>query len=184
MFTVTWLQCQHSTFKIFDQDAASIKLNSSRLFRNQSMFSVSVQAFESEATTIQLQQDCSLDSSQQFRGKGCDKCEIETKTLENKQKQNTDIWKKCGHKRFLHFVPFWNASIETCAMFSKENERMHCFDYLILMCNFSSLVSSLVGSLHFWKIKKHDEKCWQTWENVTVLRHFRSENRDWVKIGA
>ena len=133
MFTVTWLQCQHSTFKIFDQDAASINLISSRLFCNHSMFSVSVQAFESEATTIQLQQDCSLDSSQQFRGKGCDKCEIETKTLENKQKQNTDIWKKCGHKNFyiLCRLRNKNASIETCAMFSKEIERMHCFDYLI-----------------------------------------------------
>ena len=106
MFTVTWLQCQHSTSKILKQDAASIKLNSSRLFCNQSMFSVSVQAFESEATTIQLQQDCSLDSSQQFRGKGCDKCEIETKTLENKQKQNTDIWKKCGHKNFYILCSF------------------------------------------------------------------------------
>ena len=120
MFTVTWLQCQHSTFKIFDQDAASIKLNSSRLFCNQSMFSVSVQAFESEATTIQLQQDCSLDSSQQFRGKGCDKCEIETKTLENKQKQNTDIWKKCGHKSFYILCRFGMPRSKLVQCFQKK----------------------------------------------------------------
>ena len=84
------------------------------------MFSVSVQAFESEATTIQLQQDCSLDSSQQFRGKGCDKCEIETKTLENKQKQNTDIWKKCGHKKFPVLCSFGMPQSKLVHFFQKK----------------------------------------------------------------